>query len=405
LLVLADGTTYPGYSFGAETQNLFAGASNPSLPPLAGAERFLSSATEGGVGEVVFNTGMSGYHEILTDPSYTGQIVAMTYPLVGNYGDRADWNEGGPDKGCAHKTIRVRGFVVRELYEGPVPEGRETLEAFLLRDGIPGITGVDTRALTLRLRDGGAVTGVILPPKDADFTQADVDAAVRLLQSVPQMEGQNLVTEVGTAEPVVLNPEGRIHFALIDCGIKAGIIRELTKLGVKITLLPQNAGLEDTLALSPDAVFFSNGPGDPATLHPQIALAKGLIARGVPTYGICLGHQIIALALGASTYKMPFGHHGVNEPVVDTETSKVYVTSQNHGFAVAEETLPAGVRVWFRNANDHTVEGLAHESKNVACVQFHPEASPGPEDTHWIIARFVEKAEEAALKRRNTTTL
>jgi carbamoyl-phosphate synthase small subunit len=208
------------------------------------------------------------------------------------------------------------------------------------------------------------------------------------------MEGQNLVGEVGTLAPQVINPEGAPHFVLVDYGIKNGIIREFVRLGVKISLLPGGVNAGEVLARKPDALFLSNGPGDPAVLEPQIRMTASLIGR-IPVFGICLGHQIIGHAVGGKTYKLPFGHHGVNNPVVDLRTGKVFVTSQNHGFAVAEDSLPRDVKVWMKNANDNTVEGLYHEKEKLMCVQFHPEACPGPEDTRWIIGEFVRCALEA----------
>jgi carbamoyl-phosphate synthase small subunit len=368
---------FPGRGFG-----------HPALP----ARALEPGGKAAGAGEVVFNTGMCGYHEILTDPSYTGQIVAMTYPLIGNYGASADWNEGGPEKGVTRKIIKVSGFVVRELHDGPVPPDRIRLEEFFVKEEITGICEVDTRRLTLRLREGGSASGLILglPEGAPDFTQDDISQAKKFLAAYPSMEGQNLVGEVGTREAEVINPEGFPHFALLDYGIKGGIIREFSRLGVKISLFPGSAGINDVLAVKPDAVFLSNGPGDPAVLTPQIEFAAGLIKKRIPLFGICLGHQIIGCAVGGKTYKLPFGHHGVNNPVVDVKTGKVFVTSQNHGFAVAEDSLPQNVKVWMRNANDNTVEGLYHEKEKVMCVQFHPEACPGPEDTRWIIGEFVD---------------
>jgi carbamoyl-phosphate synthase small subunit len=354
-----------------------------------------------GSGEVVFNTGMCGYHETLTDPSYTGQIVAMTYPLIGNYGASPDWNEGGPEQGIRRKEIKVSGFAVRELYDGPVPAGRLSLEEFLQRWEIPGICGIDTRRLTLRLRDGGSSSGLILglPEGEKDFPPKHIERALEFLAAYPSMEGRNLIGDVGTREAQIINPNGTPHFVLIDYGIKGGIIRGFTRLGVKLTLLPGSADAALVLAHKPDAVFLSNGPGDPATLGPQIAMSARLIAQHIPLFGICLGHQIIAHAAGGKTYKLPFGHHGVNNPVVDLRTGKVFVTSQNHGFAVDENSLPGNLKVWMRNANDSTVEGLYHETENLMCVQFHPEACPGPQDTAWIIGEFVRRAVEAKKRK------
>ena len=377
LLILADGSVYKGRSFGAP----------PPVP-----ETLKEGSSEGvGAGEVVFNTGMAGYHEILTDPSYLGQIVVMTYPLIGNYGADPAWNEGGPERNLDRRAVKCSGFVVRDLYEGPVPKGRVSLHDFLVKEGVPGITGVDTRKLTLRLRDGGTPSGLILglPDGSADFTKKHIDKALAYLAAFPSMEGRNLVGEVGTRKAETVQAEGKGHIVLIDCGVKANILRELVALGVRISVLPGTVSSGEVMNLRPDGVLFSNGPGDPAVLDHQIRLASQLIGK-VPVFGICLGHQIIGLALGAKTYKLRFGHHGVNNPVVDLKDGRVYVTSQNHGFAVDEKTLPKDAKVWFKNANDGTVEGLYHASKPVMSVQFHPEASPGPKDTSWIIGEFLK---------------
>lgn len=380
LLILADGTIFRGRSFGSPARVPESLSAGDTLVP--------------GAGEVVFNTGMAGYHEILTDPSYTGQIVAMTYPLIGNYGTDPAWNEGGPEKGLGRKSVKAAGFAVRQLYEGPVPPGRVSLHEFLEAQGIPGITGIDTRALTLHLRERGTPSGLIvgLPDGSRDFTKKHIEAALAYLAAYPPMEGRNLLADVGTRKAETINREGRRHFVLIDCGVKGGIIRELQRLDVRVSVLPGTVGIGEVLNLKPDGVLFSNGPGDPAVLKSQIRLAAGLIGK-VPVFGICLGHQLIGLALGGRTYKLRFGHHGVNNPVKDLRTGRVFVTSQNHGFAVVEDSLPAGSKVWMRNANDGTVEGLYHEKEAVMSVQFHPEACPGPEDTRWIIGEFLKCAE------------
>lgn len=382
LLILADGTVFPGVSFGGPAVIL------EELVPNTPAPR--------GTGEVVFNTGMAGYHEILTDPSYTGQIVTMTYPLIGNYGSDPGWNEGGPEKGISRPAVKAAGFVVRDLYDGPVPLGRITVDEFLRNQGVPGITGVDTRRLTLRLRDGGTPSGLIigLPEGCRDFSSKHIDRAVAYLSTFPSMEGRNLLGEVGTRGAETVNRKGSRHMVLIDCGAKRGILREMEALDIRISVLPSTVGMGEVLNLKPEGVLFSNGPGDPSVLEHQIRLASKLMER-VPVFGICLGHQIIALALGAKTYKLPFGHHGVNNPVVNLRDHRVYVTSQNHGFAVDESTLPEGAAVWFKNANDATVEGLYHETKPIMSVQFHPEACPGPHDTRWIIGEFVERMKTA----------
>lgn len=376
-LVLDDGTVFQGMAFGAEP------ASAEGLTPDSAA-----------VGEVVFNTGMTGYHEILTDPSYTGQIVTMTYPHIGNYGDDDDWSETGPESDPGRRGIKARALVVRSLYRGPVPEGRLTLDEYLKREGVSGITGVDTRKLTLKLRSQGSRKGVIVKGVPGDgFALPDITA---FLGKVPDMEGANLLPEVGTDQLLGSGSgsgEAGVTLALIDCGIKANILRELEKRGAAVKLFPSTATADEILKAKVDAVFFSNGPGDPGVLDHQAATAKALLGK-LPVLGICLGHQIIGRALGAATYKMKFGHHGVNHPVRDEKTKKVFVTSQNHGFAVDEKSLPGGTSVWFRNANDGSVEGLRCPDRKAACVQFHPEAAPGPHDAVWIFDEFIAIAKK-----------
>ncbi|MCX7788279.1 MAG: glutamine-hydrolyzing carbamoyl-phosphate synthase small subunit [Spirochaetes bacterium] len=373
-LVLADGVVFYGESFG-----------HPALFP---DELTLDRSL--GTGEVVFNTGMCGYHEILTDPSYAGQIVVMTYPLIGNYGSDPKWNESGPEKGVSRKAVKATGFVVKHLYRGPVPPGRISLHQFLQNQQVPGISGIDTRRLTLHLRDRGTPTGVIvrIPKGKNELSRSQLKEVVTFLNAFPPMEGRNLIGEVGTAKAASVHREGGKHIVLIDCGTKAGIVNQLVTLGVRVSILPSSVSLGEVLNLKPHGVLFSNGPGDPAVLGPQIELCSRLIGK-VPVFGICLGHQLIALAMGGRTFKMPFGHHGVNHPVVDLRDGRVYVTSQNHGFAVDPDTLPAGLQVWMKNANDGTVEGLYHEELPVRCVQFHPEAHPGPLDTLWIFKEFM----------------
>lgn len=382
-LVLDDGTVYPGYGFGAD--------------PLRADELEPGTADARSAGEVVFNTAMSGYHEVLTDPSYTGQLVVMTYPHIGNYGALSDWSETGPEE-VGRRSVKAAGFVLRSVYRGPVPDGRISLHALLEAGNTPGISDIDTRALTLSLRDGGSRTGLIVLPgatpdggraeRERTLSEGDLERVSAYLRAFPGMVGRNLVTEVGTRSVVEINEAGSPHIALLDCGSKANIIRELTRRGCRITVLPSSSGAPEIEAIKPDAVLVSNGPGDPAVLEPQIASLRSLIGT-TPLFGICLGHQLLSHALGAKTEKMKFGHHGVNHPVRDEKSGRVFVTSQNHGFTVSESSLPAGVSVWFRNANDRSIEGVSSDEYGVYTAQFHPESAPGPNDSSWIFDSFL----------------
>ena len=375
-LILEDGGVYPGKSFGH--------------PPLCAEELSTAQGKKIAAGELIFNTGMAGYHEIITDQSYSGQIVVMTYPHIGNYGTLPGWTEYvAPDKD-SEDGLKAAGLVVRSLYNGPLPRGRESLDSFLKAHETTGISEVDTRALTLRIRNGGNPTGVIVAPGRSDtLSRSEMNLCLSFLNSYPKMEGLDLVSLLGTGRIQLFGEGGSPHIALIDCGVKAGIIRELLDLGCQVSLVPNSIGATELRGLDTDAVFFSNGPGDPAVLDHLVRLAEVTIPRK-PVFGICLGHQIISLALGAKTFKMKFGHHGVNNPVKDEETGKVLITSQNHGFAVDETTYPPDCRIWFRNVNDRTVEGIAHEKLPVLTTQFHPEARPGPRDSGWIFKRFID---------------
>lgn len=374
-LVLEDGTIFKGWGFGKQA-------------PLASD---LSKSQIGFNGEIVFNTAMSGYHEVLTDPSYTGQMVLMTYPHIGNYGDDDSWSERGPETGRNTLEIKCSALIIRSLYDGPIPEGRETLDSFMKRNEVCGITEIDTRGLTLKIRDEGACNGVLVTAADGqNISDTEKKAALAFIKQMPDMEGANFVKEVGTLEIKKYHVDNsRGHLALLDCGVKENIIREFNKIDVSVTLFPSTATEKEILDSKADALFLSNGPGDPGVLDQQIALGKAILGK-MPILGICLGHQMLSQAIGAKTYKMKFGHHGSNQPVRDEKTGKVFVTSQNHGFAVDKDSLPEGVQVRFINANDNSVEGIEWPEKKLLCVQFHPEAAPGPHDSKWLFESFLE---------------
>ena len=338
------------------------------------------------IGEAVFNTGIPGYQEILTDPSYAGQIVTMTSPMIGNYGITDTDNESS--------GIKAAALIIRKLYRGPVMEGRITLDEFMRKNGITGIEGVDTRALTLHLRNHGSQNAVIFAPEKRQ-------EAEELLATFPMITERDLIDGVSVKERIV-NPElgpglckapenPKKRFAVIDYGIKRSIISCLYKRGAEVILFPHTVTADEILREDPDALFLSNGPGDPALLTDAVELVRALVGK-LPIEGICLGHQIITIAIGGRTVKMKFGHHGSNQPVRDTLTGRTFVTAQNHGFMTERGSLPATASIWFENADDGTVEGLFDDTLNVRSVQFHPEASPGPEEAEAIFDTFMEKA-------------
>lgn len=348
-------------------------------------------ATGTAFGEVVFNTSMTGYQEILTDPSYAGQIIAMTAPQIGNTGINAADIEAG--------KLACKGFIMREA--SPVVSNWRSegdLSAYLVQHGIVGIHDIDTRALTRALRDHGAQRGAVSTKVD------DVDGLVARVKDSPSMEGQDLVPQVTCDAPYEWDegswtapdldaPERAApayHVVAYDFGIKRNILRDLRDVGCRVTVLPATTPASEALALEPDGLFLSNGPGDPAAVTYGIEAVRELVESGLPLFGICLGHQILSLAIGASTFKLPFGHHGGNHPVKDLATGKVEITSQNHGFAVDRESLPDGVECTHINLYDDTVEGIALSGKPVFGVQYHPEASPGPHDASYLFRRFID---------------
>lgn len=324
------------------------------------------------VGEVVFNTGMTGYQEILTDPSYYGQIVTMTYPMIGNYGLNLDDNESD----CA----KVKGFIVRENCDNPNNWRCEfELDEFLKKNRIIGIEGIDTRALTKIIRNHGTMRGII---SVRELSESQIQAKLEAFHNT------NAVREVTTKEIIEIPGEG-LHIAMMDFGIKNNIIRSFKNRNCKLTIFPATTKSEDILKINPDGVFLSNGPGDPKDLMDVVEEIKKIIGKK-PITAICLGHQLLALAMGGDTEKLKFGHRGANHPVKDIKTNRVMITSQNHGYVVKEETLPKEVIPTHVNLNDYTNEGMKHPDYDIYSIQFHPEACPGPHDTDPIFDEFIE---------------
>ena len=351
-LILEDGSVFQGVSFGSKTL---------------------------GSGEVVFNTSMTGYQEVLTDPSYAGQIVNLTYPIVGNYGINENDMESS--------RIRVSGLIVREHCEEPSHlASQRTLNQFLIDYNVPGISGVDTRAVTRRLRSAGVMMGMI--------TTDEPESALRILETTPRYDNLDLVDGVSTTQIYdwtvpSLNPDIPIPRVLVtDSGLKYNILRHLRKRNCEVIVLPAATSSEEMMELKPSGILVSPGPGDPQLLDYVVRNLKEVIGK-VPMMGICLGHQLIARALGASTFKLKFGHRGGNHPVKDLQTGKVYITSQNHGYSVNADGLPNGLEISHVNLNDGTVEGLQQEELQLFTIQYHSEAAPGPQDNEYLFDKFV----------------
>jgi carbamoyl-phosphate synthase small subunit len=362
----------------------------PSRPPallaLEDGRTFRGSswAADGEVyGEMVFNTSMTGYQEVITDPSYAGQIVCMTYPLIGNYGvNEADAESARP---------WVEGFVVREASRIMSNwRAEESLEAYLKRWNIVAIEGIDTRALVRHIRDKGAMRACL------STRDLDEKSLVEKARQSPPMENRELASVVTTKEPyeVPAEAEERFHIVCYDFGVKRNSLRELAQLGVRTTVVPASTPAEAALALKPDGIFLSNGPGDPASMNKEVAEIRRLLKADVPMFGICFGHQLLGRAFGANTFKLVFGHRGGNHPVKEVSGRGVEITSHNHGFAVSAESLPPEVEVTHINLNDQCVEGMRHRTLPVISVQYHPEAAPGPHDAEHHFQRFIELMEQ-----------
>jgi carbamoyl-phosphate synthase small subunit len=354
ILVLEDGRTFHGASFGATGETF---------------------------GEMVFNTSMTGYQEILTDPSYAGQIICMTYPLIGNYGVN--------EQDIESRRPWVEGFVVREA--SPIASNwrsHETLDVYLQRNDIVGIEHIDTRALVRHIRSRGAMRAAI------STVDLDKESLLEKVLASPEMNNRELASAV-TVEQTYDYPADRAkyHVVAYDFGVKTNSLREFSRFGCRITVVPAETPADDVLALKPDGIFLSNGPGDPASMRAVIEQIKQLAEKAVPIFGICLGHQLLGKAFGGSTYKLKFGHRGGNQPIKDLTTGKIEITSHNHGFAVDGDSLPPDVEVTHINLNDDTVAGLRHKTLPIFSVQYHPESAPGPHDSEYLFARFIELME------------
>ncbi len=376
ILVLADGTVFRGMSIGASGH---------------------------AVAEVVFNTSMTGYQEILTDPSYTKQIVTLTYPHIGNYGVNSEDVESG--------KVYASGLVIRDL---PLTHSNfrntQSLSEYLVANNVVAIADIDTRKLTRILREKGAQTGVIVAGEADEATALSL--ATHAIAGFPGLAGMDLAKVVSCEKAYQFTegewalgqgftsaPQEQFHVVAFDYGVKRNILRMLVSRGCKVTVLPAQATAEEALALNPDGVFLSNGPGDPEPCDYAISAIKTIVDKGIPTFGICLGHQLLALASGAKTLKMKFGHHGANHPVQDVETKRVYITSQNHGFAVDTSSLPANIKTTHISLFDGSLQGIARTDKPAFSFQGHPEASPGPTEMSYLFDRFISMMQATKIEQ------
>ncbi|MCW4001177.1 MAG: glutamine-hydrolyzing carbamoyl-phosphate synthase small subunit [Candidatus Bathyarchaeota archaeon] len=343
-------------------------------------------------GEVVFSTQMVGYPEALTDPSYKGQILTFTYPMVGNYGVPDNTQDLGLPLYFESDHIQVQGLIIHELCHEPFHwASTRTLDQWLTDEGVPGIYGLDTRKLTKKLRTHGVMLGIL--QVFGENEEPDLDALLKNGKSIADPNQTDLVKEVSVKKPVTYSVEGQKTVVLIDCGVKFSIIRNLLKRGINVVRVPYDTSAADILAYNPNGVFLSNGPGDPKKCVRTIEAIRELSEK-TPLMGICLGAQILALALGGDTYKLKFGHRAQNQPALDLESRRCYITTQNHGYAINMESLKnTPLMPWFVNPNDKTAEGVHHRSKPVFAVQWHPEASPGPYDTELLFDKFVKSLE------------
>lgn len=362
-LILEDGSSFSGYGFGASNRVS---------------------------GEVIFSTSMVGYTEALTDPSYKGQILTLTYPLVGNYGVPPREHEFGIMKYFESENIQVSGLVIHELCTRPSHWlSTKTLDEWLMEENVPGIHGIDTRRLTKKLRAKGVMLGTLQVYEENE--EPDLEKLSNEVKKAKDPNQANLVQDVTVKEPIRYEVSGKRTVVLIDCGVKHGILRNILRLEADIVRVPYNFSAEEILEYNPKGVVLSNGPGDPKKCVKTTECVRRLVAEEVPTMGICLGTQILALAFGGDTYKLKYGHRSQNQPALDLTSNRCYITTQNHGYAVSRDSLDkTALDTWFVNANDQTVEGVRHKAKPAFAVQWHPEGAPGPYDTEFLFDEFAK---------------